>query len=82
LLKAEWNKVPVGNGQQGWTAIKKMAEESTATKYTTQCKMKYLAMFALMMVHGGVQTKAFLIIGTILAMFAKNTPLLLILMTP
>jgi hypothetical protein len=43
LLKAEWNKVPVGNGQQGWTAIKKMAEESTATKNTTQCKMKYLS---------------------------------------
>jgi ABC-type branched-subunit amino acid transport system permease subunit len=29
-------------------------------------------MFALMMVHGGVQTKAFLIIGTILAVFAKE----------
>jgi hypothetical protein len=43
LLKAEWNKVPVGNGQQGWTAIKKMAEESTATKNTNQCKMKYLS---------------------------------------
>jgi hypothetical protein len=39
-------------------------------------------MIALMMVHGGVQTKGFLIIGMILAMIAKNTPLLLILMTP
>jgi hypothetical protein len=39
-------------------------------------------MSALMMVHGRVQTKASLIIGAILAMFVKNTPLLLILTTP
>ena len=42
-LKAELNKVPVGDGQQGWTAIKKKAEESTATKNAAQCKMKYLS---------------------------------------
>ncbi len=42
-LKAELNKVPVSDGQQGWTAIKKKAEESTATKNAAQCKMKYLS---------------------------------------
>jgi hypothetical protein len=42
-LKAELNKVPVGDGQQGWTAIKKKAEESTATKNASQHKMKYLS---------------------------------------
>jgi hypothetical protein len=43
LLKAELNKVPVGDGQQGWTAIKKKAEESTAAKNASQHKMKYLS---------------------------------------
>jgi hypothetical protein len=43
LLKAELNKVPVGDGQQGWAAIKKKAEESTAAKNASQCKMKYLS---------------------------------------
>jgi hypothetical protein len=43
LLKAELNKVPVGDGQQGWAAIKKKAEESTAAKNDTQHKMKYLS---------------------------------------
>jgi hypothetical protein len=43
LLKAELNKVPVGDGKQGWTAIKKKAEESTAAKNAAQCKMKYLS---------------------------------------
>jgi hypothetical protein len=42
-LKAELNKVPVGDGQQGWAAIKKKAEESTATKNASQHKMKYLS---------------------------------------
>jgi hypothetical protein len=42
-LKAELNKVPVGDGWQGWTAIKKKAEESTAAKNAAQCKMKYLS---------------------------------------
>ena len=43
LLKAELNKVPVGDGQQGWAAIKKKAEESTAAKNAAQHKMKYLS---------------------------------------
>jgi hypothetical protein len=43
LLKAELNKVPVGDGKQGWTAIKKKAEESTAAKNAAQRKMKYLS---------------------------------------
>jgi hypothetical protein len=42
LLKAKLNKVSVGDGQQGWAAIKKKADESTAAKNATQCKMKYL----------------------------------------
>jgi hypothetical protein len=37
------NKVPVSDGQQGWTAIKKKAEESTAAKNASQHKMKYLS---------------------------------------
>jgi hypothetical protein len=41
--KAELNKVPVGDGQKGWAAIKKKAEESTAAKNAAQCKMKYLS---------------------------------------
>ena len=43
LLKAELNKVPVSDGQQGWAAIKKKAEESTAAKNAAQYKMKYLS---------------------------------------
>jgi hypothetical protein len=43
LLKAELNKVPVSDGQQGWTVIKKKAEESTAAKNASQHKMKYLS---------------------------------------
>ena len=42
-LKAELNKVPVGDGQQGWAAIKKKAEASTAAKNAAQRKMKYLS---------------------------------------
>jgi hypothetical protein len=43
LLKAESNKVPIGDGQNGWAAIKKKAEESTVPKNVAQCKMKYLS---------------------------------------
>ncbi len=82
LLKAELNKVPVSDSQQGWAAIKKKAEESTAAKNAAQHKMKYLSNVRIDDGSWQVQTKAFLIIGMILAMFAKNTPLLLILMTP
>jgi hypothetical protein len=43
LLKAELNNVPVGDGQKGWTAIKKKAEEPTAAKNAAQHKMKCLS---------------------------------------
>jgi hypothetical protein len=43
LRSNQLNKVPVSDGQQGWTAIKKKAEESTAAKNASQHKMKYLS---------------------------------------
>jgi hypothetical protein len=42
-LKAELNKVAVGDGQKGWAAIKKKAEEPTAAKNAAQHKIKYLS---------------------------------------
>jgi hypothetical protein len=79
LLKADLNKVPVGDGQKGWAAIKKKAEESTTTKNAAQCKMKYLSNVCIDDGSWQGTNEGFLDHWRALVMFARNTLLLLIL---